>query len=224
MKYKGQKGQDRWVIKDIFNLKKNGYFVDLAASSGIYGNNTYIMENNLNWNGICIEPNPTYFERLKKNRKCHLANYVVDKKNNQEVKFRVDNGQLGGIVDKDTDNNYKYRSKELKNANILKLKTKTLQYILEHYKAPKVIDYLSLDIEGAEERALINFPFNKYKFLTITIERPTKKLEKLLFDNGYVFVMKSKKVNYDSFYVHKSIPNFKKIKKEKYEPTPKKTW
>lgn len=224
MKYKGQKGQDRWVIKDIFNLKKNGYFVDLAASSGINGNNTYVMENNLNWNGICIEPNPTYFERLKKNRKCHLANYVVDKKNNQEVKFRVDNGQLGGIVDKDTDNNYKYRSKELKNAYILKLKTKTLQYILDYYKAPKVIDYLSLDIEGAEERALINFPFNKYKFLTITIERPTKKLEKLLFDNGYVFVMKSKKVNYDSFYVHKSIPNFKKIKKEKYEPTPKKTW
>ena len=117
------------------------------------------METKLNWKGICIEPNPTYFERLKKNRKCYLSNYVVDKKNNNEIKFRVDNGQLGGIVDKDTDNNYKYRSKELKNANILKLKTKTLEYILDLHKAPKIIDYLSLDIEGAEERALININF-----------------------------------------------------------------
>ena len=108
----------------------------------------------LNWKGICIEPNPIYFERLKKNRKCNLSNYVIDKKNNEEVKFRIDNGQLGGIVDKDTDNNYKYRSKELKNANILKLKTKTLQYILDHYKAPKVIDYLSLDVEGSEANVI----------------------------------------------------------------------
>lgn len=224
MEYKSQKGQDEWVLKDIFNFKKNGYFVDLAASSGISSNNTYIMENKLNWKGICIEPNPVYFKRLKNNRKCHLSNYVVDDKNNKEIKFRIDNGQLGGIVDKDTDNNYKFRKDELKNADIRIFKTKTLQYILDHYKAPKVIDYLSLDIEGAEERALINFPFNKYKFLTITIERPSKNLEKKLFENNYVFVMKSKKGNYDSFYVHKSIPNFNKIKKEKYEPTTKKKW
>ena len=224
MEYKSQKGQDEWVIKDIFNFKKNGYFVDLAASSGISSNNTFVMEINLNWKGICIEPNPTFFERLKKNRKCILTNYVVDKKNDKEVKFRIDNGQLGGIVDKDTDNNYTYRKEQLKNANIRIFKTKTLEYILDFYNAPKIIDYLSLDIEGAEERALINFPFNKYKFLTITIERPSEKLEKLLFKNGYIFVMKSKKVNYDSFYIHESIPNFKKIKREKYEPTPKKTW
>ena len=66
MEYKSQKGQDEWVIKDIFNFKKNGYFIDLAASNGMNGNNTYIMETKLNWKGICIEPNPTYFERLKK--------------------------------------------------------------------------------------------------------------------------------------------------------------
>ena len=100
-------------------------------------------------------------------------------------------------------------------------KTKTLEYILNKHNAPKVIDYLSLDVEGSETRILSNFPFNKYKFLAITIERPTVELEKILFQNDYVFV---KHYQMDSFYVHKTISNFDSIKKENYQPTPKKDW
>ena len=112
----------------------------------------------------------------------------------------------------------------MKNATILKLKTKTLEYVLDKFNAPEVIDYLSLDVEGAEERVLTNFPFNKYTFLAMTIERPTPELEKVLFDNGYVFVMVSKKLPFDTFYVHKTIPNFDQIVKEPYTPTPRKDW
>ncbi len=36
--------------------------------------------------------------------------------------------------------------------------------------------------------------------------------------------MKSKKIKYDSFYVHKYIPNFEQINKEPYSPTPRKDW
>ena len=86
------------------------------------------------------------------------------------------------------------------------------------------MDYLSLDIEGAETRALRTFPFDKYTFLTMTIERPTVELENLLFENGYHFVMKSKKMGFDTFYVHESIPGFDNIHKETYESTPKKVW
>jgi len=224
MKFIGQKGQDQWVIETIFNYKTNGYFVDLAATDGIHINNTLLLERELNWNGICIEPNPQYYDKLKKNRICNVTDIVIDKANDIEINFRIDNGELGGIVDNDTDNNYKIRGKELKKAKILKLKTKTLEYILEHFNAPKIIDYLSLDVEGAEERILSNFPFNKYTFLAMTIERPTPELEKILFNNGYVFVMKCKKLLYDTFYVHKSIPNFEQIIKEPYSPTPKKDW
>ena len=41
----------------------------------------------------------------------------------------------------------------------------SLQEILKKAKAPKIIDYLSLDVEGAELEVLKNFPFKKYKFL-----------------------------------------------------------
>tara|TARA_Y100000741_G_scaffold329222_1_gene282986 strand:- start:148 stop:1626 length:1479 start_codon:yes stop_codon:yes gene_type:complete len=224
MKFIGQKGQDEWIIDTIFNYKTHGYFVDLAATDGIAINNTLLLERELNWDGICIEPNPKYYDKLKKNRNCNVTDFVVDKANNIEIKFRIDNGELGGIVDIDTDNNEKFRSNELKNATILKLKTKTLEYVLDKFNAPKVIDYLSLDVEGAEERILTNFPFNRYTFLAMTIERPTPELEKVLFDNGYVFVMVSKKLPFDTFYVHKTIPNFDQIIKEPYTSTPRKDW
>ena len=115
MKFIGQKGQDEWIIDTIFEYKKNGYFVDLAATDGLKINNTLILEKQLNWNGICIEPNPIDYEKLKKNRNCNLSNIVIDRKNDIEIDFRIDNGELGGIVDEDTDNNYKYRGNELKN-------------------------------------------------------------------------------------------------------------
>ena len=51
----------------------------------------------------------------------------------------------------------------------------------EKANAPKVIDYLSLDVEGAELEVLKNFPFKKYKFLSMKIERPSKELNKILF-------------------------------------------
>jgi hypothetical protein len=233
MKFIGQKGQDKWVIDTIFNYKTNGYFVDLAATDGIKINNTFLLEKKLNWNGICIEPNTYYYNKLKKNRICNVTDIVVDKTNDNEINFRIDNGELGGIVDNDTDNNYNIRGKELEKAIILKLKTKTLEYVLDSFNAPKIIDYLSLDVEGAEERILSNFPFDKYIFYALTIERPTPNLEKILFKNNYFFVRKSRfpkghrlagQETYDSFYVHSSIPNFNSIEREEYTETEKKNW
>ena len=216
MKWYSQKKQDSWVIDTIFNYKKNGFFVDLAATNGISYNNTYNLEKELNWNGICIEPNNRYFEKLKQNRNCHVSNYVIDNNNDKTISF-YETGDQGGIIDNDTDNDPNLR--KLNSTRIVEKQTKTLEYILDLYNAPKVIDYLSLDVEGAEERVLSQFPFNKYKFLSMTIERPTKSLEKILFENDYVFV---KGFFYEAFYVHKSIANFDKIKKQPYKPTPQK--
>lgn len=225
IKFRSQKGQDEWVIKEIFNYKQNGYFVDLAASDGITINNTWVLEKHLNWDGICIEPNMIFYDSLIKIRNCLASNFVIDKNDDDMVDFRSDNMWSGGIVDHDTDNNKSFRAGQLKKAVIYQRKTKKLETLLNESNAPEVIDYLSLDVEGAETRILKGFSFNKYTFLSMTIERPTLELEKVLFDNGYVFVRKSKKGNeFDAFYVHKSIPNFNQIKKEEYSPTPRKDW
>ena len=221
--YQSQKHQDKWIIEEVFPSKKGGFFVDLAASNGIHFNNTYVLEKDYDWNGICIEPNPLFLNELSDNRSCTIVPYCIDSIE-REISFRIDNLELGGIIDKDTDNNYSKRSEELyyskKHNGIITLNTKTLEQILDELNAPSIIDYLSLDVEGAETRILRNFPFEKYIFLAMTIERPSVELNYLLKKHGYVFVKNSKK---DFFYVHQSISNFKEIKKSPFKQVPQKT-
>lgn len=227
IQYTSQKGQDKWVIEDIFKGKEKGFFVDIAATDGVKFSNTYILEKYYEWTGICIEPNPDFYASLIKNRSCLCVNDCIDSQE-KVVEFRFDNGELGGIISDDTDNCIKYRSEQIKRARqdnkTALLKTKTLETVLDENNAPKIIDYLSLDVEGSETRILFNFPFEKYIFLVITIKRPTPKLNQILFENNYVFVQNSKLMPYDSFYIHKSIPNFDSIKKEPFSQVPPKDW
>ncbi|MCD4781583.1 MAG: FkbM family methyltransferase [Candidatus Omnitrophica bacterium] len=220
----GNKDQDRWVIEEVFHNSKRGrFFLDLAAADGFRANNTLILEKHFGWNGICIEPNPDLYKQLCKDRACTCLNVCVDEKCRQ-VEYIL-NGPISGIVADDTENCLEMRTKLLtrarKKKDIVTLETKTLHQILEENNAPKVIDYFSFDVEGAETRIIRNFPFHLYTFLALTIERPDAELNKLLFDNGYVFV-KNHKV--DSFYVHSSIPNINEIHKEPFSQLPSKSW
>jgi len=221
--YLGGKEQDKWVIKDIFKYKKKGYFIDLAAADGIRISNTFLLEKKYNWSGICIEPNYLFFQNLKNNRKCHCIREVVMGKK-KKIKFFEDGG-IGGIIGDQYDNNYQKRSSIIKKRSnrhkIKNYKSVALKSILKKFKAPKVIDYLSLDVEGAETIILKKFPFKEYKFLTLTIERPTIHLNKILFKNGYKFV-KNHKV--DTYYIHESLQKKIKIKLEKFEQIGKKIW
>lgn len=196
-----QAAQDYWVINEAFDHKEKGYFVEIGSADGIKINNTYLLEKCYQWSGICIEANPIYFEQLKINRSAICLNVCVDDRE-KEIDF-ICSDLHGGIIDEDTDN----RKKEnIKNAEVRRLRTKTLANILEEHKAPEVIDYLSIDVEGAETRILADFPFDKYIFNSMTIERPSEFLHNLLIQKGYIWVKLIPGL--DSFYIHKS---FQKI-------------
>jgi len=50
------------------------------------------------------------------------------------------------------------------------VQTRTPRELLAAARAPTVIDYLSLDVEGAEMEILRAFPFDEYRVLFATIE------------------------------------------------------
>lgn len=213
-KYFSQFGQDKWVAEEIFNFKKNGYFLDLAAGDGIVLSNTYFLEKFLDWKGICIEASDVLFERLIKNRTCICEKACVDSKH-QRVKFTNDRSikegpywknLLGRIIDKDTDN-----LDDAKNKDFVWKETTTLREILEKYKAPKIIDFFSLDVEGAEIRVIKDFPFNEYTFLSMSVERPSELLHTILKKNNYLYVNETR---CDKLYLHKSLFKTFSIKKK----------
>jgi len=197
--FNSQARQDLWVFGEAFNQMEGGYFVDIGAFDGITINNTLILEAQYKWNGICIEANPLAFEELKNNRRVTCLNVCLDK-TESEVDF-VLAGVDGGIVDRELRNN----PSNVNNRNIIKISTRRLGDILREEKSPSIIDYLSIDIEGAEERVLGEFNFSDYLFRCITIERPSSRLRQKLKLNGYKLVKEIP--NLDCFYVHNDFEN-----------------
>ena len=136
--YFGGKDQDKWVSNELFHFKKNGFFIDLAATDGITDNNSFFLEKKLNWTGICIEPNKEYFHKLHKNRNAIKLNEVVSSEDELNVNFIFNKG-IGGIIGDKYDNNFSMREDLIKQKSHLinEVKTKSLVSILKKLQCPK---------------------------------------------------------------------------------------
>lgn len=217
MSYHSQIGQDRWV-DSVIGPKSDGFFIELGACDGKYFSNTLYFEEKYGWNGICIEPNDNYIADLRKNRKCMISDGLVYSEANCIVDFAISQA-ASGVVDE-------YIGPFTNKSHTLKKTTTTLCDILSSYNAPKIIDYLSLDVEGQEYNILRTFPFDKYIFNCITVEHnaphvgPQQQslIRDVLTKNGYIFIKGNDDVNnwghgpIDDFYIHSScMTNIKDI-------------
>lgn len=181
----------------LVSNKKN-FFVDLAAFDPHSLSNTYLLEKN-GWEGLCIEPNSAYWYDLATYRNCTIVGALVGGTEEEEgkvvdVKFGGDPA-VAGIVDIKFDNKGQADAKR----NIVSIGT-----VFREAKVPSIIDYLSLDVEGAETFVMAKFPWDKYRIRFMTIERAKDDLVALLNENGYQ--MLEKIANYgETIWVHKSL-------------------
>jgi FkbM family methyltransferase len=138
--------QDRWVIADSDELR-NGYFVEIGAFDGLRHSNTLTLERELGWKGMLVEANPDLFDLVRVNRpNCHLRNVAVGPKTLTERARFTANGEWGGLRSFMPD---AWRDEaDRREAETKWVRVESLRDILA--EAPKHIDYLSLDIEGAE--------------------------------------------------------------------------
>lgn len=186
-----QVGQDLEIVK-YYNGLRDGYFVDIGATNGIALSNTYLLETQYDWKGICVEPIPSAYEELVKNRKAHCLNRAVYNTTDQEVNFTVaHNHDLSGIYEcldlcKDQIDNGG-REQDIKATTI------TLTDLLDKYKAPSFIHYLSLDTEGSELEILKAMDFTRYTFGRIDVEHNFMEPRRTLMRNllsayGYEYI------------------------------------
>jgi FkbM family methyltransferase len=197
-------GQDEFVDK-FHKSKKSGYFVDLASNHFSIASNTYALEVFNKWNGICIEPNPQYLKELLAHRRCQVYNNPVTDKRGEEVKFRLQargHGALGGIVKQEYDNRDSFPDDVVYHST-------TLSDILDHAKAPRIMDYLSLDVEGAELEVLKSLNFTKYRFLMLTIERPTMHAHEFISKHGFRYCFTFNGGAGECVYLHHTLDGFK---------------
>lgn len=168
--------QDLWVLEMLYN-KTGGFFLDIGAYDGVEFSNSYLLEKDFNWNGLCVEAHPATFSLLKQNRKCLCANFAVTDfcgeisfDNNQSLGSKISDSQNGHIVS-----------------------AIDFKQLFLNFDIPNEIDYMSLDIEGNETKALSKFPFDTHKCRLITVEHNLylgddsnkKSIKSILTSNGY---------------------------------------
>ena len=182
-----QEAQDLKVLLH-YKLKQDGYFVEIGASDGIKFSNTYLLEKDYNWTGICVEPIARDYQKILHNRSCHPCSYAIYSTSGDELEFDIcEYNLLSGLSKHITT----YNNQPIKEKVIVK--TMTLLDLLDKYEAPKFIEYMSLDTEGSEYEILRVFDFTKYKFGLMHIEHnfeePKRSLIKeLLLNNGYIYI------------------------------------
>jgi len=174
--------QDQAVM-DLLGGKDGGYFIDLAANHAWDLSNTLALEAR-GWNGLCIEPNPMYWYGLS-HRKCTVIGALVGGPQIQQVKVKF-RGVYGGIAGRMDDTMAKRKREP--DVGTEQRYTTPFPELLQQYNVPKVIDYLSLDVEGAEYLVMQYFPFEEYIIKLVSIERPSEELKNLLEKNGYLFL------------------------------------
>ena len=202
---KSQLGQENKIIQ-FYKEKKEGFFLEIGASDGIYFSNTYLLETKYNWKGICVEPIPSKYQKLLLNRpdsKC--SNKAVFHTSGENVTFDIANNfdLLSGIsiyIDS-------HKGEVEANKTQIQVVTITLKDLLDEFQAPKFIEYLSLDTEGTEYEILKIFDFTSYIFGCIDVEHnfiePRRsQIKDLLTSNGYVYIGENQ---WDDSYKHSSL-------------------
>lgn len=201
MNYKSQIGQDRWVC-EFFNFKRDGFFLDIGAFDGVSISNTWTLEKELGWKGICIEAGIQNVHQCALNRNCRVMHFAVTDFMGQ-VNFHEVSG-LGKIT---------FNGEQTVDAV-------TMDYILKLHPCPRHIEYASLDVEGSEPDVLKGFPFDEYQVDLWTIEHnlysdgPMHKDEiyKIMKEHGYIRVKEdaghyniTPPQPFEDWYLHKSL-------------------
>jgi len=205
-----QVGQDRTVVEDVYadsSNRQNRYFLDLAANDAVFISNTLTLERDYGWEGLCIEPVSQYWLGLS-HRKCTTIAAVIGETTGKQVSFEVyAAGYYSGVgISQRPDDDVDKRAVTKKN---MKFKAEThttvsLRDVLHMAKAPKHIDYWSLDCEGCEKDALASFPWDTHTVALLSIERPGRDEQDKLKELGFVFLRGHSSIG-DLMYGHKSL-------------------
>lgn len=196
VKYYSQYGQDKLLHNLFFKGKKKGVFLDIGAHDGVSFSNTYFFERYLGWKGICIEPNPEVFQRLKKNRTCTNLNLCVHNKEGMVTFTRIKGygEMLSGIS-----NQYDPRHAQRINETIQKyggereeipVRSSTPLAIIHEYKLDH-IDLMNIDTEGNEWPILESFPFDEVQPQIVLVENNYKddQIRTFLASKGYRWLL-----------------------------------
>jgi FkbM family methyltransferase len=149
-------------IRDFFNGKRGGFFLDVGANDYKKYNNTYHLENVLGWSGIAIDALEEFARGYAEHRpRTQFFSFFVSDRSDARARFWVDDGDhLLSSAEQDVAG---------AGSTARDVPTITLNDLLGR-AGVQTVDFVSMDIELAETRALAGFDIRRYRPALVCIE------------------------------------------------------
>ena len=174
------------IISENFKNRSKGFYIDVGCYHPIHRNNTFLLHKK-GWQGVNIDIHKFSIELFQHLRPNDLnLNFAVSDKNEKiNMYFQKELSQLSTIENTQAKKVFQGRIKEKL------IQSYTLNEILKFNKLDdKKIDFLDIDVEGADFKVLQGLSFEKFKPEVICVEIHDKNIKesktfKLLSDYKY---------------------------------------
>jgi FkbM family methyltransferase len=149
-------GNEELIIRDFFQDRRGGVFLDVGCAWPIKENNTCYLEKHLGWSGIVVDALPDYAQAWRRRSRSRFFNYLVtDHFGTTEPFYRAELTDISSFRPTNA------KAPKVKYQEI-RVPTITLTRLLEDNGLAR-IDFMSMDIEDAEPMALAGFDIARFR-------------------------------------------------------------
>ena len=153
------------IIRHYFKDRRNGCFLDVGSYHYSIGSNTYYLEKYLGWEGIAVDANEKYAPGYKKCRpKTNFFSLFVSDRSDASIDFYIVQDPRHPAMSTAVPSFIQGMS-----AKKVSVPTISLNDLLSGLGVNK-IDFVTIDIELWEPRALAGFDINRYRPDLVCIE------------------------------------------------------
>ena len=189
------------MIRDYFQDRRGGVFVDVGANHYKDASKTYYLESMLGWSGLAIEPQREFAGGYAQYRpKTKFFPFFVSDVSNATARLYMVN--RSSLVASSSEEFVKQFTPTRKADEVRDVPTTTLTDLLDS-EGIQQIDFLNMDIELHEPHALEGFDIGRFKPSLVCIEGLLPVRQQILdyfARNGYVIVGKYIWVDQENLY------------------------
>lgn len=157
--------EEEWMIRDFFQDRRDGVFVDVGANHYQWASKTYYLEKSLGWSGIAVEPQTEFQADYAsyRTRTKFFPFFVSDVSNETARLYVIKKSSL--VASSDPEFVKQFGEPD----EVRSVPTIRLTDLLDSEGIRKV-DFLSMDIELHEPQALKGFDIRRFKPSLVAVE------------------------------------------------------
>jgi FkbM family methyltransferase len=157
--------EEEWLIRDFFNDRRGGVFVDVGANHYRTASKTYYLESVLGWSGIAVEPLKEFAADYARHRpRTRFFPVFVSSVSDETAKLYVLRNQSSV-----SSSNESFVRQFGTPDEVRTVPTVALSDLLDRERIDR-IDFVSMDIELHEPQALKGFDIDRFKPALVCIE------------------------------------------------------